>query len=143
MSRTKSKSMRTKHGVNGVASPSARGNTRSQKMIAGLKAVVETLEAGGRTAVSEKFTVRTIRRAGFGTPALGATDVVKIRAELGVSQAVLAALLGVSTNTVRAWEQGNNPLSGIASRFLSELRRDPDYWKARVSEADGKPIARE
>jgi len=136
MSRTKTKPTRTKHGVNGVA-PSP---TRGQKMVASLKAVVETLESGGRTAVPEKFTVRTVRRAGFGAPALCAADVVRIRAELGVSQAVLAALLGVSTSTVRAWEQGANPLSGMASRFLSELRRDPEYWKARINQAAAKGV---
>ena len=130
---------RTKYAdaANGVKT----ANTRGRKMVVALKAVVKTLEAGGRAAVFEKFTVRTVRRAGFGAPALGADEVVAIRAELGVSQAVLAALLGVSTNTVRAWEQGNNPLSGIASRFLAEIRRDPGYWKARVTEAAVHPTA--
>jgi DNA-binding transcriptional regulator YiaG len=51
------------------------------------------------------------------------------------SQAVFAKLLGVSLNTVRAWEQGVNHPSDMACRFLDEIRRDPAYWVRRLKEA--------
>lgn len=105
-------------------------------VIADLAELVETAKAGGMAAVEQKFTVRTVRRgSGFDKPTLSAADVAAVRDLVGASQPVFAALLGVSANTVRAWEQGVNAPSGMAARFLAEIRRDPAYWKARVHEA--------
>jgi putative transcriptional regulator len=61
--------------------------------------------------------------------------VKKTRKLLGASQRIFAQLLGVSVNTVRAWEQGDNPPRGMACRFMDEIRRDPAYWQARLKEA--------
>ena len=62
-----------------------------------------------------------------------AADVAALRAELGLSQAKFAAFAGVSVDTVRAWEQGRNPLSGLAARFLAVIRADLNVWKARLA----------
>ena len=51
---------------------------------------------------------------------------------LGASQAVFASFLGVCVATVRCWEQGLNRPSTIASRFLDEIRHNPDYWRGRL-----------
>lgn len=40
------------------------------------------------------------------------------RAELRCSQATAAALLGVSVDTVRKWEQGVYPVSELATRLV-------------------------
>jgi DNA-binding transcriptional regulator YiaG len=106
-----------------------------------MEKLVGTMTAGGTPAVEKKFTVRQVRAGAFATPALAAGDVTAIRKSLGASQAVFAALIGANVATVRAWEQGVNPPSGVAAKFLSEIRADPDYWKARIAVAVGKSRA--
>jgi DNA-binding transcriptional regulator YiaG len=34
----------------------------------------------------------------------------------------------------REWEQGKTP-SDIASRFMDEIQRNPEYWRQRLKEA--------
>ena len=109
--------------------------TFGETLISRIQAVVDALDSGGMAEVEKRFTVHHVRRPSFEKPDLSPKDIVKIRAGLGASQTAFAALLGVSANTVRAWEQGVNPPSGMASRFLAEIRRDPAYWKARMDEA--------
>jgi DNA-binding transcriptional regulator YiaG len=58
-----------------------------------------------------------------------------VRKKLGMSQAIFAQFLGVSAGTVRSWEQGQNPVPGIACRFLDELDRNPAYWQERLQES--------
>jgi len=127
--------------------PKARRNrtrkepTFGQRIISRLKEINDALEAGGMDEVRKRFRVYRVRRTSFERPNFAPADVAAIRASVGVSQTVFAALLGVSANTVRAWEQGVNPPSGMAVRFLAEVRRDPGYWKARVEEAVAKASA--
>lgn len=104
-------------------------------IIEGLDELIETLEAGGMAAVEKKFTVRRVKVTRFDVPSLKKADIVAIRASLGVSQPVFASLLGVSPALVKGWEQGLRKPSGIALRFLAEIRRNPKYWKGRVTEA--------
>ena len=108
-----------------------------RRLIASMEELLETLAAGGMAAVEKKFTVHRVPVISFPKPALGAAEVAAIRTTLGASQPVFAGLLGVSPATVRAWEQGVNAPSGIALRFLAEVRADPDYWKGRLKEAAG------
>jgi putative transcriptional regulator len=61
--------------------------------------------------------------------------VREVRESLQMSQAVFAQFLGVSPSTVRAWEQGQNPVPAIAGRFLDELIRNPEYWRGRLQES--------
>jgi putative transcriptional regulator len=105
-----------------------------RRLIANMEKLIVTAKAGGMAAVEKKYTVRRARRGAFPKPGLQAADIVAIRHCLGLSQALFAELLGAALNTVQAWEQGTNSPSGIASRFLAELQRDPDYWKARIVE---------
>ena len=102
------------------------------RLIAGLERLVEVLESGGMEAVEKTFKVRMVKRVRFEKPALGKAEVAAIRALLGASQPVFADLLGVSPGTVRAWEQGVNVPSGIALRFLAEIRENPEYWQGRL-----------
>lgn len=60
--------------------------------------------------------------------------VKEVRELLGLSQALFGQFLGVSPKTVRAWEAGNDP-SGMACRFMDEIRRDPSYWRKRLASA--------
>jgi putative transcriptional regulator len=61
--------------------------------------------------------------------------VSDVRGVLGVSQSIFARFLGVSVNAVRTWEQGTKTPQGGAQRFMDEMRRDPDYWRARLQES--------
>jgi DNA-binding transcriptional regulator YiaG len=106
-----------------------------RRLIAGMESLLATMKAGGLPAVEKKFTVRRVKTGKFEVPALAKEDVVAIRESLGVSQPVFAGLLGVSAALVRGWEQGLKVPSGIALRFLAEIRRNPEYWKGRVRQA--------
>jgi putative transcriptional regulator len=103
-----------------------------QRLIAGMEELLAVARKGGMKAVEKTFKVRKVKRVRFEKPALGKTEVVAIRGQLGVSQPVFAELLGVSPGTVRAWEQGVNVPSGIALRFLAEIRENPEYWTGRL-----------
>jgi putative transcriptional regulator len=121
------------------AKRSAEGHSAfGLQIIESLDEIISALEEGGMAAVEKKFTVHRVKRPTFAKPALGKADVAAIRASLGASQPVFASLLGVSPATVRAWEQGVNTPSGMALRFLAEIRANPDYWKARLKEAAGE-----
>ncbi len=108
-----------------------------KRIIEGLDEILVVLKTEGMAGVKKKFTFHQLKKPTFEKPALGKADVVAIRTALGASQTVFAGLLGVSPATVRAWEQGVNTPSGMATRFLTEIRTDPDYWKARLKEAAG------
>ena len=103
-----------------------------QRLIAGMEELLAVLQQGGMEAVEKRFKVRKVKRIRFVKPALGKAEVAAIRAQLGASQPVFADLLGVSAGTVRAWEQGVNVPSGIALRFLTEIRENPEYWRGRL-----------
>jgi putative transcriptional regulator len=53
---------------------------------------------------------------------LDAQDIKKLREESGVSQAVLARILNVTTSTVGQWERGEKRPTGSALKLLSLLR---------------------
>ena len=128
MALTKRKPMKRK------ATP--RGNSRSgnvaERIVSRLTNFTKALESGA--AVSEKFTVRTIR-LNLQATAHGPVSVRKTRELLHLSQPLFAKFLGVSVQTVRAWEQGDNVPSDMACRFLDEINRDPAYWQRRLRAA--------
>jgi putative transcriptional regulator len=100
-------------------------------MIQRLQDFTQTLEGGAD--ISERFTCRTVARTAAPTvyhPRL----VRETRDLLAASQTVFARFLGISVQTVRAWEQGVNTPSPLASRFLDEIRHDPAYWRTRLRE---------
>lgn len=58
-------------------------------------------------------------------PKWKAAAIRKLRKEtFGLSQPLFAALLNVTTSTVRAWEQGRKTPSGAAARLLQLLAMD-------------------
>lgn len=103
-----------------------------------MESLLSTTKAGGLAAVDKKVTIRKVRVAKFEVPPLGKNEIVAIRDSLGVSQPVFASLIGVSAALVKAWEQGTKLPSGVALRFLAEVRRNPEYWKGRVREATSR-----
>lgn len=81
----------------------------------------------GRAPAGATFTI-----ARFAPPTLPAADVAAVRAGLGLSQAAFAAALYVSIQTVQAWEQGRNPVTGAALRLLTAIRDDLPYWRTKL-----------
>jgi putative transcriptional regulator len=58
-------------------------------------------------------------------PQVQANDLVKLRRQSGMSQAVFAQVLNVSTKTVQSWEQGARKPSQAALRLIQVFRHDP------------------
>ena len=109
---------------------STANRTVGRQILAGLEQLDAALAAGGMAEVERQFTLRRVR---VPQAELGADDVAAVRKRIGASQAVFASLLGVSANAIRAWEQGVNPLPGIARQFIAEIRDNADYWRAKVA----------
>lgn len=57
-------------------------------------------------------------------PAYQSGDIVRVRAQLQLSQHGLATVLGVSSRTVEAWEAGRNVPNMTACRLLYLLEQD-------------------
>ena len=60
-------------------------------------------------------------------PEIVAKDVTSLRAKSGMSQAVFARVLNVSTKTVQSWEHGERKPSHAALRMLQILREKPMF----------------
>ncbi len=91
--------------------------------------------------VLSRLTCRQIK-VKIATRRYSAKRVKELRQLLGYSQPLFAEFLGVSPKTVRSWEQGTNPPSPIACRFMDEIRGDLGYWKERITKsfAGGLPV---
>lgn len=58
-------------------------------------------------------------------PAYTKAKIKKIRANLGLSQAVFASIFGVSLSAVQHWEQGLRTIPAPACRILNMIVKDP------------------
>ena len=104
-------------------------STIGTEILEGLREFNDALASG--SSVSDKLTVRKLKLTL--KPKKYDPELVRItRMCLGVSQAVFAEFLGVSVKTVRAWEQGNNPVNGAAARLMDEIRDSPEHFRARL-----------
>ena len=54
-----------------------------------------------------------------------ASDVVRVRNKLGISQNKFARLLGISENTLQNWEQGRRKPTGPAKVLLKIAAKHP------------------
>ena len=107
---------------------------KGREIIASLTELAETLESGGPEADLERFTARTAEAPD--APGTYRADRTRsTRDRIGVSQAVFAQLLGVSTVLVASWEQGSRVPAPWARRLLDEVNRDPNHWRAMVRRA--------
>ncbi len=100
-----------------------------KKIIGRLKEFTEALES--KEVISNRFTCHKVM-LDLKTADYDSVLVKKTRHLLRVSQALFAQFLGVSLNTVRAWEQGANQPSEMACRFMDEIRLNPKYWNERL-----------
>lgn len=108
--------------------------TRAGKEI--LAALMEIKQAiDDRVPLSERFTVRQVEVVDPGQ--YDAAKICRTRAKLGVSQAVFARLVGVSTVLVQFWESGKRVPNALARRVLDEINRDPKRWSKMLFPASG------
>jgi len=97
--------------------------------------IANAVESG--RSLEEQLTVRMVEINEPGQ--YNAKRVRKLRARMGISQAVFAKMLGVSTVLIQHWEQGVTVPRPIARRLLDEISRDPATYvsgtlrRARVS----------
>lgn len=56
---------------------------------------------------------------------LSAKEIVKVRSQLNVSQAVFARYLNISTKTVQSWEQGLGKPNGASLKLLTIAKKNP------------------
>ena len=102
------------------------------RILSGLQEFLGALKGGAK--LDAEFRDRRVKLQLDHTP-FSARKVAATRKLLGVDQSLLAHFLGVSPNTVRAWENGTREPNLLASRFLNEIRRNPEYWRKRISES--------
>ncbi len=65
-------------------------------------------------------------------PEVGAEELTKLRLKSGMSQAVFARMLNVSTKTVQSWEQGQRRPSQAALRLIQVFHQNPSGLLAVV-----------
>ncbi len=93
------------------------------------KPLAERLKTGLTEAVQfakGELTLRTVE-VPAPPPKVVAKDVTSLRTKAGMSQAVFARVLNVSTKTVQSWEQGERKPSHAALRMLQMLREKPRF----------------
>jgi putative transcriptional regulator len=93
------------------------------------KPLAERLKTGLLEAIQHakgELTLRTVE-VPSAPPEIAAAEVTSLRARSGMSQAVFARVLNVSTKTVQSWEQGERKPSHAALRMLQVFRENPRF----------------
>lgn len=96
-----------------------------------IKAVNTALENDDLAKLIPRYVTLDLQPTAYDADAIKA-----LRRQLGVPQRVFAVMLGVSVNTVRAWEQGCKTPSPMARRFLDKVMDDPEAsldWLRRMA----------
>jgi len=106
-------------------------NSVERDLVEGLEGFLTDLKADA--PVEKKYTLRRVV-LDLQSQAYTPERVKATRESLRASQVLFAQFLGVSVNTIRAWEGGRTP-SDMACRFMDEIQRNPEYWKARLIES--------
>jgi DNA-binding transcriptional regulator YiaG len=101
-----------------------RHTKAGRKIIAALQEITDALDSG--KPLHEHFTIREVEIVEPGE--YDADAIRQTRAKVGVSQAVFAQLVGVSTILEQSWEQGKRFPDATARRLLDEINREPRRW---------------
>ena len=99
-------------------------STFGEQLIESAKEAVQ-IERGEREAA--RITRYTAAEAEVEPPPQYVSERIKeIRDRMGLSQPLFSAALNVSTETVRAWEQGKREPDGATHRLLEVAEEHPD-----------------
>ena len=114
--------------------------TLGQQLIESAREAVQ-IERGERAPA--RITRYTAAEAKVEPPPQYVSERIKrIRNQMGLSQPVFAAALNVSTETVRAWEQGKREPDGPTLRLLEVAEQHPEVLLKNVrARRRGKRIA--
>lgn len=85
-------------------------------LVTGLNEAIE-FEQGKGKARTYTFVIEPVKR-------YNKNEIKAIRTHAGMTQAVFANYMGVSSKTVEAWEKGTNHPTGSACRLLDILSSD-------------------
>jgi putative transcriptional regulator len=111
--------MRTKRKSKGELKGKARLRSEIVEAMRGLNKIgaVSDVEL-------EKTTLRMLGRDALPKVAdLSPSEIVKVREQVGASQAVLAGFLNVAVNTLSQWERGERRPTGAALKLLHVVKR--------------------
>lgn len=111
-----------------------RSNLVAQEMLNGLQAFARDLKDLPGDDVKAKYRHRTVK-VDLQPRDYEAQDVKQLRSAMQCSQKVFSEFIGVSLGTLRNWEQGARPVSGVAARMFDEMRINPAYWKIRLQQS--------
>ena len=104
-----------------------------KEILSALLEIKQAIDDG--VPLGERFTVREVDVVDPGE--YDAANIFRTRAKLGVSQAVFARIVGVSTVLVQFWECGKRAPNALARRVLDEINRDPKRWSKMLFPAHG------
>jgi len=93
-----------------------------ESIMTGLQEAVD-YEQGKINVRKETITIEPI-------PEITASKIKEIRNNAGLTQAMFAAIIGVSQKTVEAWESGTNRPIGPARRMISIIQFHPEILKS-------------
>ncbi|HXB23537.1 MAG TPA: helix-turn-helix domain-containing protein [Gemmatimonadaceae bacterium] len=99
-------------------------------ILRGARKASRTREVAAPARRATRRSMVAVREDARGTPDVGA-----LRARFRLSQAKFAALLGISTATLRNWEQGRRVPDGPARVLLRVAARHPDAVLSAVAAA--------
>lgn len=105
--------------------------TLGRKLADRMRAVNDVLDNGDIAKLIPRYVTLDLQPKQY-----SASDVKQVRELLGIPQRVLAVMLGVSIQTIRAWEQGRKTPSQMACRFLDKVMDDPSAamnWLRRMA----------
>ncbi|MBC8873695.1 MAG: hypothetical protein H8E44_30015 [Planctomycetes bacterium] len=111
-----------------------RNTTVAEEMLEGFKTLAHDLKELPAEEVRAKYRHRTVT-VDFRSRVYEAKDVKQLRISMDCSQKIFADFIGVSLGTLRNWEQGIRPVSGVAARMFDEMRINPGYWKIRLRQS--------
>jgi putative transcriptional regulator len=103
------------------------------EIVRGVREASRAFEVGAPTPRAGRGGQPLVAEDRRGTP-----DVAALRARFHLSQAKFAALLGISTATLRNWEQGRREPEGPARVLLRVAARHPEAVLSAV--AGGRPV---
>lgn len=89
-----------------------------ESIVNGLNEAIE-YEKGNLSAKTATITIEPL-------PEITAEEVKAVRNNVGLTQAMFAAVIGVSPKTVEAWEAGTNRPIGPARRMISIIQTNPN-----------------
>jgi len=108
--------------------------TFGDEVLHGLNDFLQSVEKG------KPITVRTVK-LNLEPGKYGPGEVKATRNLLGMSQAIFAQLLGVSTKTLQSWEQGNREVPGPARRLLDDFQGNSRHWVKVINKAMKEQLA--